>query len=234
MIEFSLPQSQTKLDTKNRRTYFRQLPNVEYENFLSENYSSQNYILMKNIFVRGKLRDDLQNILTIFNKYIIPGDKRPDQIANELYGDSNLDWIIRVVANIINLQNDYPLSSQQLYDYCIKKYGIEGVNDTRYHVTKQVKDNFGRLILPEGLVVDKNFTIPDPDMPTAFLTPTIGVSNWDYETKINDDKREIYVLKPTYLGQFLEDMRDISTYGFNSEFVNPTTIRVENTRNLNP
>ena len=51
-------------------TYFRELPNIEYENFLSDSPGSSDYILMKNIFVRGKLRDDLQNVFTIFNKYI--------------------------------------------------------------------------------------------------------------------------------------------------------------------
>ena len=55
-------------------TYFRELPNVEYQNFLSDSTGSLDYILMKNIFIRGKLRDDLQNVLTVFDKYVIIGD----------------------------------------------------------------------------------------------------------------------------------------------------------------
>ena len=234
MLNFNLPKNQIAEPVENDLTYFRQLPNVEYQNFLSENYSSQNYVLMKNIFIRGKLRDDLQNVLTIFNKYIIPGNKRPDQIADELYGDPSLDWVVRIVANIINLQNDFPLSAQQLFEFCNEKYGEEYVNDIKYYVTTEVRDGFNRLVLPAGLVVKQDFTIPNPDNPTAILNPTTGVSNWDYESQINDEKREIYVLKPEYLGQFLEDMRDISKYGFNSEFVNSKTIRTENTRNLTP
>ena len=49
-------------------TYFRELPNIEYQNFLASSSGSQDYILMKNIFIRGKLRDDLQNVFTIFNR----------------------------------------------------------------------------------------------------------------------------------------------------------------------
>ena len=41
-------------------SYFRELPNVEFENFLENSTGSQDYILLKNIFIRGKLRDDLQ------------------------------------------------------------------------------------------------------------------------------------------------------------------------------
>ena len=215
-------------------SYFRQLPNVQYQNFLSDSTGSQDYILMKNIFIRGKLRDDLQNVFTIFNKYVIQGDERPDQIAEELYGDPELDWVVLIIAEIITFQNDYPLTSQQLWEYVTEKYGEEGANDVRFYETKEVRDGFNRLILPAGKQVDRNFTIPNPDFPTATLNPTTGVSNWTYETRKNDAKREIYVLKNEYVGQFLKDMRDISTYGFNSEFVDEKTIRTENTKNQSP
>ena len=215
-------------------SYFRELPNVEYQNFLANKSGSQDYILMKNIFIRGKLRDDLQNVFTIFNKYVINEAERPDEIAEKLYGDASLDWVVLVTANIINYQNDYPLSSQQLWDYVVNKYGEEYVNDIRYYVTTEVKDDSGRLILPANAVVDENFTIPNPDFPTSFINPTVGISNWEYENDINDKKKTIYVLKREYLNQFLNDMQDITTYGFNSEFINDKTIRVANSLNKKP
>lgn len=214
-------------------TYFRELPNVEYQNFLSDKLSSQDYVVMKNIFIRGKLRDDLQNVFTLFNKYVIQGDERPDQIADKLYGDPGLDWVIRVIAEIKTIPNDYPLSSQQLYKFCEEKYG-ESLNDVRHYETKEITDEFSRLVLPAGLVVDKDFTIPDPSNPLTTINPVSGITNFDYENKKNDEKRQIYVLKSEYLGQFLRDMRDIATYGFNSEFIDSKTIRVTNTINQNP
>ncbi len=215
-------------------TYFRELPNVEYQNFLANKVGSQDYLLMKNIFIRGKLRDDLQNVFTLFNKYVISENERPDQIAFKEYGDPGLDWVVLVTANIINYQNQYPLNSQQLWTYVNEKYGPEYVNDIRYYVTTEVKNNLNNLILPSGLVVDQNFTIPNPDIPGAILNPTAGVSNWEYENDKNDKKKTIYVLKREYLNQFLNDMQDLSTYGFNSEFIDNKTIRVANTINKNP
>ncbi len=215
-------------------TYFRELPNVEYQNFLANKSGSQDYILMKNIFIRGKLRDDLQNVFTLFNKYVINEGERPDEIAQKLYGDPSFDWVVLVTANIINYQNDYPLSSQQLWEYVTNKYGEEYVNDIRYYVTTEVKDDSGRLILPANAVVDKDFTIPNPDFPTSFINPTVAISNWEYENDINDKKKTIYVLKREYLNQFLNDMQDITTYGFNSEFINDKTIRVANSLNKKP
>lgn len=215
-------------------TYFRELPNIEYENFLSSSPGASDYILMKNLFVRGKLRDDLQNVFTIFDKYIIQEDERPDQIAQKLYGDPGLDWVVRIVAEMINIPNDYPLTSQQLWNFVVEKYGEENVNDVKYFVTTEVKDATGRLILPANLVVDKDYTIPNPDLPGSILNPTTGVSYFDYERELNDSKKEIYVLKSSYIGQFLNDMRDVTTYGFNSEFVNPKTIRVANSKVTSP
>ncbi len=214
-------------------TYFRQLPNIEYQNFLSSSDGSQDYLLMKNIFVRGKLRDDLQNNFTVFQKYAIKGDERPDQIAYNVYGSSEYDWVVLVTADIINYQNDYPITIQQLYDYTIEKYG-DRAYDINHYVSTEVRDSNGRLIYPAGIVVASDFTIPDPENPTATLSPVIGISNFEYETNLNDKKRNIFILRPSYLNQFLNDMRDISKYGFNSEYVNSDTIRASNTKTTSP
>ena len=215
-------------------TYFRELPNIEYQNFLASSSGSQDYILMKNLFIRGKLRDDLQNVFTIFNRYTIYGDERPDQIANKLYGDPGLDWVVLINANIYNFQNDYPLSSQQLWVYVTKKYGEENINNVNYYETRAVRDSRNRLILPGKQTVDKNFTIPNPDIPGGELNPVTAVTNFEMEGRRNDEKRQIFVLKNEYIGQFIKDMRDISTYSFNSEFVDKKTIRVTNTKNQRP
>jgi hypothetical protein len=216
-------------------SYFRELPNLEFENFLESSTGSQDYILMKNIFIRGKLRDDLQNVFTIFNKYEIEDDERPDQVADELYGDPFLDWVVLITANIINFQNQWPLTQQQLYDYVENKYGVEKINATKYYKTREIRrksDN--TLILPADLRVGKDFSIPDPDTIGNILYPATGVTNYEWETSLNDDKRLIYVLRPEYLQQFIKDMRDISKYGFNSEFIDNRTIRVTNSKVLSP
>lgn len=215
-------------------SYFRQLPNIEYQNFLNDSTGSQDYILLKNIFLRGKLRDDLKSNFTLFQQYSIKGDQRPDQIAYEIYGSSELDWVVLITAGIITFQNDYPLTNQELYEYVTNKYGIEGAYEVHHYESTEVKDDMGRLIYPAGIIVAKNFTIPNPDFPTSFISPVTTISNFEYETRKNDNKRQIFMLRPSYLNQFLNDMREISKYGFNSEYVNSTTIRAENSKTKNP
>ena len=115
-----------------------------------------------------------------------------------------------------------------LYNYSLSKYG-DSLNSNRFFETTEVKDSSGRLILPKGKVVDSNFTIPKPGEPTATLNPVVGISNYEYETRLNDEKRNIFILREDYIQEFLEDMRAIMTYDESSEFINGKTIKSENT-----
>ena len=208
--------------------YFRELPNLRYPSFLSEKTSSLDYVEVKNLFRRVKLRDDLQNSFTVFDRYEIPEGARPDIVAEELYGNAEFDWIVLTVAGILNVRNQWPLNNRDLYNYCLDKYG-ESLNSNRFFETTEVKDTNGRMILPKGKVVDSNFTIPKPGEPTATINPVVGINNFEYETRLNDEKRNIFILKEGYLQQFLNDIREIMTYDESSEFIDERTVQTENT-----
>ena len=209
-------------------SYFREIPNIRYPSFLKEKTSSFDYVEAKNLFRRTKLRDDLQNNFTLFEKYVIPGEARPDNVAQELYGSDQFDWVVLIVAGINNVRNEWPLNARDLYNYCLDKYG-DALNSVRFFETTEVKDSSGRLILPKGKVVDSNFTIPKPGTPTATLNPVVGISNFEYETRLNDDKRSIFILRRGYLQDFVNDFREIMTYRESSEFINSKVIQTENT-----
>jgi len=288
-------------------SYFREIPNLEYQSFLSTRKSSDEYLLVKNIFRRVKLRDDLQNVFTIFNKYQIKDGERPDTVAQEIYGSSQYDWVVLVGANIINVRNEWPLSDRDIYRYSEELYGND-LNAIHHYETTEVKDSNGRLILPKGKVVDSNFTIPNPDISlrspvvtsgniginTTFITgitttgivvkktiyepseiirpntivtsigigtifinqptlnststtktfsienpleninPVTGISNYEYEVIKNDKKRSIYILKPSYLQQAINDIKKAMTYDRSSQYVNDKLIKTQNTRVSNP
>ena len=208
--------------------YFRELPDLRYPSFLPNKTSSLDYVEVKNIFRRAKLRDDLQNNFTIFNKYEIPIGARPDTVAEDLYGSSQFDWVVLTVAGILNVRNEWPLSDRDIYDYSFDKYG-ESLNSVKFFETEEVKDSNGRMILPKGKIVDSNFTIPKPGEPNATLNPVVGVSNYEYETRLNEEKRSIFVLREEYIQEFLNDMRELMTYNKSYEYINSKTIQTENT-----
>ena len=244
--------------------YFRELPDLEYQSFLSNRLSNSEYIRVKNLFRRNKLRDDLQSVFTLFDKYEIPEGARPDTIAEELYGSSELDWVVLLTANITNVRDQWPLSNRDLYNYAEKKYGIQHLNSTHHYETKEVRDSDGKLILPAGKIVDDDFSITYYDLLNVNghnvltqdyidattdaqredlesqgrkyvfgyikVTPTVSVSNYDYEVRKNDEKSSIYLLKPGYIQQFLNDMRFNMIYGRSSEYITDNLARTSNTR----
>lgn len=213
--------------------YFRELPDLEYQSPLDHRVSSDEYVRAKNLFRRIKLRDDLQNVFTIFNKYQIPDGHRPEIVAEKLYGKQSLDWVVLITAGIVNVRDQWPLSDYQIYKYSEEKYG-EYLNDIHHYETREVKDSRNRIILPAGKVVDSSFSIPNPNNPRTTLNPVAGVSNYDYEVIKNNKKRSIYVLKREYLQQFLNDFRNIMVYDKSSQYQDDKLIRTENTRNTLP
>ena len=214
--------------------YFRELPNVEYQSFLSDAISSKEYLTVKNLFRRNKLRDDLQNVFTIFNKYEIVEGARPDTVAEEFYGSAELDWVVLMTAGIINVRDEWPLSNYQLYQYAEQKYGIENLTNFYNYETIEVKDSNDRLILPAGKDVNEDFTLNYSDNGSKVSLSAVdvrrGITNWEYETRKNEEKSSIFLLGQEYLQQFLSDMKEIMTYGISSEYVNESLIRTENTK----
>jgi len=221
--------------------YFRELPDLQYQNFLSSSLSSHSYITVKNLFRRNKLRDDLQNVFTIFDKYEIMEGARPDTIAEDFYGDSELDWVVLMTAGILNVRNEWPLSNRDLYEYAYELYGNE-LNSVHHYETIEIKDSDGKLILPKGKRVDKDFTISYYDNGNYWtktgiynlstnINGSIGsVTNWEYETIKNEKKRSIFLLRRMYLQQFLNDMRNIMVYQRSSQRVTDRLARTENTK----
>ena len=149
-------------------TYFRELPNLNYQSTLSDRSSSQDYVQVKNLFRRAKLRDDLRYIFTSLVDYYISEGMRPDQVADNVYGDPELDWVVLTSANIINVRDEWPLDSREIYEFAYNKYGND-LNQIRHYETKEVKDSSDRLILPKGKIVDSGFTIPDPSSPLSLI-----------------------------------------------------------------
>ena len=214
--------------------YFRELPNLLYQSFLPDKTSSLDYTEVKNLFRRVKLRDDLQNVFTLFDKYEIPDGFRPENVAEEFYGNDELDWVVILTAGIVNVRNEWPLNSRDIFDYSFEKYG-DDLNVTRFFETKEVKNSSGTILLKKGVVVDSDFEFNYyEDTTNKYINVKgtkirTGISNYEYETRLNDEKRSIFLLKPGYLQQFINDFRDIMIYGQSSQAINDNLIKTENT-----
>ena len=240
--------------------YFNELPNIAYQSPLSHKNSSADYIVVKNLFRRTKLADYIRNAASVFNKFVIGEGDRPDTVAEALYGDARLDYVVILVAGITNINHQWPLQDYQVYDYALSKYGDEEtMSQIRHYETFEIRDEQNRQILPPNLIVDANFKIDGtihkyPNTTRYTLRSQAGftqlddkdeltvatdniaraVTNLEFEYTENEKKREIDVLKNGYLGTFINDLRDIVRYDKSSSYVTSSLAVVENTNTINP
>ena len=135
------------------QSYFRKVPNFEYVNRTKGNTDISNYITVKNLFKRGKIRPDIFGNVSFFTKYKIIGDERPDNVAFKEYNDSSLDWVVLLSNNILNIQDEWPLSQRSLDEVLLDKYGTyqELHSGIHHYETIEIKNTKGGIILPGGL-----------------------------------------------------------------------------------
>ena len=207
-------------------SYFRELPNISAVSQLPGKTRSDERILIKNFFKRALLRTDIDKAITAYDFRVIKEGERPDIIANKVYDDPELDWVVLITNNITNIRNQWPLSNNDLHNYMIEKYGSEAaLSDIHHYETIELRDEFNRTVLESGLEVDADFTFTyTPLNGTQQTISAAGpVSNYTYETLANDAKRVIRILKPEFLGALLSDMRSIMKYNTSSQFLDRST-----------
>ncbi len=214
-------------------SYFEELPNISYVSLLPNQNRSDERIEVKNLFKRAKLRTDIDQSITAFDFYLIQDNERPDIVADKIYGNVELDWVILVTNNITSIRNQWPLSNNELYNYSLEKYiSEENMMATHHFETKEIKDKYGRILLEEKLIVDQNFsfTYTKDDNTVETVTPAQSVSNYAYEQRLNEDKRKIRILKPSLLSGFISDFRNIMSYDKSSSFISRSLISSYNPR----
>jgi hypothetical protein len=217
-------------------SYFRNLPNFEYVNRTNDGKNISDYTTVKNLFKKGKLREDIFQDLTFFDKYYIKGDDRPDNVANEIYDDPTLDWVILLSNNILNVQNEWPLTQESFTTYMLETYlNFSFTADTHHYESIEIKDPDGNLIFPKGLEVDEDQSVTYYDRGTESYVEikdmVTEVTVYEYEEKRNDKKREIFILKPRYLNLVFDDLEEMMEYKKGStQYVNETLKRADNIR----
>ena len=239
--------------------YFRHLPNIAYQSPLSHKNRSDDYIVIKNIFRRTKIFDFLSSNVSVFQKFVIGDGARPDTVAEDLYGDSSLDFVVILTAGITNINHQWPILDHQVYDFALEKYGSEAeMTSVHHYETLEIVDDKGRLILPPELIVDGDFKISgtvnkypstkytlksltgnrqlDDKDEFSVTTDNIAspVTNLEFEYKENEKRREIDVIRNSYVNMFVEDMKDIVRYDKSSSYITSNLAVTPNTERSNP
>ena len=216
-------------------SYFKQLPNLDYPSLTNDRNSAYDYQVVKNIFKRAVVRDDIFDEITAFTKYSVQGDERPDQVAYNFYNDSGLDWVVLATNNIIHVRDEWPMGNQDFLTYLNAKYTAEELTNIHHYETKIIRDSSGTLIQPEGKTVPAGYTVNFLDNGVLRSESSLtSFSFLEHETNLNDNKRNINILRTEYLGLFLENYAEIMEYKPSKQFVTDKLKKTENPRLISP
>ena len=210
--------------------YFSILPNLKYDKKQqSFPFPSSDYILVKNFFRRFQVNPDIFDYAVFYNKMIVENNMRIEQVADKVYGSSGLDWVVAVTNDITNLYQDWPVSDYSLQKWVESEYSDPYSTIRYYEIKEDVKNDKGTIFLKKGQKVDKtfydgSFTYNNEDVNNSVSTipgNTIskGISIFEDETRRNDVKREIYIIKGQFVKPLIADLKKQSTYNKCSAFV---------------
>jgi hypothetical protein len=201
-------------------SYFRQVPNFEYVSRTAGEQNISDYIEVKNLFKRGKLREDIFGNLSFFTKYKIIGNERPDNVAYKVYNDETLDWVVLLSNNILNIQSEWPLTQQAFDKVMFEKYGdYETLYGGIHHYeTNEIVNSNGVTVLPAGLRVPNTWNtngnfievnntkigqIFSGNGVTPTTTVTVTVNNGIYGLNVGSQITINNVVENIYNGTFI-------------------------------
>ena len=168
--------------------YFSQFPLMAYD------VKGNNiWKLVPDILRRVKLRANIRNGMFIFDNYDVKEGETPEIIAFKWFGDTEFHWVILMTNNITDRYYQWPLSQPQFHIHLEDKYGVGNIDATHHY---EISQSSGKTSSRDNShLVEVN---SDASGATA-------VTNREYEQREQDEIRQIRLLQPKYLGQFVEE-----------------------------
>ena len=163
-----------------------------FEMFPSIYYSAKGdgkYTVMKDLLSRVKFIAKVKENILGFDYYDVKDGETPEMIAHKYYGDVNLHWSILVANDIVDYYEDWPMSVQRFEEFVKNKY----VNPQAIH-HYEITQTSG----------DTTVTI-DVGMNTTDYPSATAISNYQYEDKLQEKKRQIRLISPDFIDQFVKE-----------------------------
>ncbi len=165
-------------------SYFQMFPDTLYDA-----KGNGNYTVMKDIMTRVKLIASKKENILNFDYYNVQDGETPEMIAHKYYGDVNLHWTILVANDIVDYYNDWPMSVQKFEKFIFDKYD----NPQAIH-HYEISQTSGETT-----------TTIDVGMNTTDYPSATAISNYTYEDRLQEQKRQIRLISPDFISQFVSE-----------------------------
>ena len=165
-------------------SYFDMFPNIYYDA-----KGNGKFTIQKNLLSRLILVDRVKENILGFDYYDVKDGETPEMIAHKYYGDVNLHWTILVANDVIDYYEDWPMSTQRFEEFVKDKYDNPGAI---HHY--EINQTSG----------DTTVTI-DVGMNTTDYPSATAISNYQYEDRLQEKKRQIRLIGTRYIDDFVKE-----------------------------
>ena len=170
--------------------YFSNFPLIVYDSV-----GNGNFKIVTNLMKRVAMRTKVRTNTLFFDTYDVKEGETPEILADRLYGDSNLHWIILYVNNITDRYHQWPMSSGQFNDFIADKYSnIDAVH--HYEVSQTSGDTSVKIDIGTDTT-----GYSEADLTT--------ITNREFEEERQDTIRQIRLLDPSFVPQFIEEFETL-------------------------
>jgi len=146
-----------------------------------------------NLLRRVALRARVRTNVLLYDTYDVKNGETPESLSHRLYGDSEYHWIIMLVNDITDRYHDWPMSEAQFSQYIKDKYSNPDAVH-HYEISQESGDTDIKI----------NIGTSNTDYPTA-----TAITNYEHEQKLQDDRRKIRLLDPSFISQFVTEYQSL-------------------------
>tara|TARA_R110000782_G_scaffold54187_1_gene114706 strand:+ start:490 stop:1017 length:528 start_codon:yes stop_codon:yes gene_type:complete len=168
--------------------YFENFPLIPYDSV-----GNGNFKLVTNLLKRVAVRSKVKINASYYDTYDVREGETPEMIADKLYDDPELHWVILLLNDITDRYHQWPKNQNQFLAYVNDKYS--NVDSTHHYEISQVS---GDTTIKIDIGTDNT------DYPAASI-----VTNFEYEEDLQDKKRKIRLLDPSYVEDFVAEFEKL-------------------------
>ena len=175
--------------------YFDSFPKIFYDSV-----GQGNPKVVTNLLRRVAIRAKVKTNTMLYDTYDVKSGETPEIIADKLYQDPELHWIVMLVNNITDRYHQWPMKEQQFNTFINEKYdNPDGVH--HYEISQESGDTSTKI------EVYANEALYTGD--TDFYNSATIVTNREYEEREQDKKRQIRLLDPRYVDEFVDEFEGL-------------------------
>ena len=188
--------------------FFANYPRIAYD-ISGNNSTVPDYTVAVNLMIRSKLKETVEDDVTIYYPYVVPEGMRPDVLAYQYYGDTIYTWTIFLVNNIVDPYWEWPLSYKDFREYVTDKYGsIETAQSQIHHYEKIARARTEQTKMTDA-VPEYRLEIDYQTYTETDVTEREIIYSYGYEQDLNEAKREIQLIDTSFIQSIQDEARGL-------------------------